>query len=135
VAVVGEDEDVFAGVSAAEADVVEAAVVAEGDGAVGVDAVLADPVVPVDDGDAAGEGLGVGGEPPTTANGSATQVSSRSAAPAARQALPRGPLPEGPCSSAPPTTRTPKRRSTDGDATDRSGGRGRMSVSQKPRSY
>jgi hypothetical protein len=35
--VADQDEDVFAGVAAADADVVQAAVVAEADGAVGVD--------------------------------------------------------------------------------------------------
>ena len=45
VEVVDEHDDVGAGVGAADADVVEAAVVAEGDDAGGVDAVVADAVV------------------------------------------------------------------------------------------
>jgi len=62
VAVVGEDQDVLAGVWSAEADVVESAVVAQCDGAAVADAVLADPVVAVGDGDAGGGGFGAGPE-------------------------------------------------------------------------
>jgi hypothetical protein len=58
VEVVGEDQDPVAGVASAEADVVEAAVVAQGDRAVVADAVVADPVVAVDEGGAGGDGLG-----------------------------------------------------------------------------
>ena len=62
VAVVGEDQDSVAGESAAQADVVESAVVAQGDRAAVAHAVLADPVVPIDDGDTGGKGFGTGGE-------------------------------------------------------------------------
>ena len=58
--VVDEQGDRGAGAAAAQADVVQAAVVADGDGAGGVDAVGADPPVRVDD-QAAGGGLGSGG--------------------------------------------------------------------------
>ena len=47
VQVLDEQQDVGPGVGAADADVVEPAGVAQGDGAVGVDAVGADPVVGV----------------------------------------------------------------------------------------
>lgn len=47
VEVVGEQEDAGLGVGSADADVVEAAVDAQGDGAAGVDAVVTDPVVGV----------------------------------------------------------------------------------------
>src|SRR5689334_21804512 len=47
VAVAGLEQDVGLGVGAADADVVELAGVAQGDGAVGVDAVGADPVMGV----------------------------------------------------------------------------------------
>ena len=53
VEVVDEGHDGCAGVSAADADVVEAAGAAEGDGAGGVDAVVADAMV--------GAGVGAGG--------------------------------------------------------------------------
>jgi hypothetical protein len=49
-----EEDDGGSGVGSAQADVVEAAVVAKGDAAVGVDAVVADPMVGV--GVAAGGG-------------------------------------------------------------------------------
>jgi hypothetical protein len=45
----GQDEDAGSGVAAADADVVEPAVVAEGDHSAGVDLVAADAVVGVDD--------------------------------------------------------------------------------------
>ena len=65
VAVGDEGEDAGAGVCAAEADVSELAVVADGDDAAGVDAVAADPVVVCDawpGGDGAGAGgVGLGG--------------------------------------------------------------------------
>jgi len=60
VQVVDEQGDGGAGEWSAEADVVQAAVVAEGDGAGLVDAVVADPAVWVDVG-AAGGGFGSGG--------------------------------------------------------------------------
>jgi hypothetical protein len=58
----GEDQDAGSGVGAADADVVEAAVVPQGDYPTGVDLVAADAVVAVDD--RAGEWLGFrsGGE-------------------------------------------------------------------------
>ena len=59
--VVGEDQYWLAGVSSAEADVVQSAVVAQGDGAAVADAVLADPVVAVGDGGPGGGGFGAGG--------------------------------------------------------------------------
>ena len=61
VAVVGEDQDSLAGVSSAESDVVQAAVVAQGGSAAGADAVLADAVVAVGDGDPGGNSAGAGG--------------------------------------------------------------------------
>jgi hypothetical protein len=60
VEVVGQDQHALAGVSSAEADVVESAVVAQRDGAAVADAVLADPVVAVGDGDAGGGCFGAG---------------------------------------------------------------------------
>jgi hypothetical protein len=57
---VGEQQDAGSGVGAADADVVEAAAVAEGDFAGGIDAVGADPVVGVG-GPVAGGGFGPGG--------------------------------------------------------------------------
>jgi hypothetical protein len=62
VEVVGEDRDSLAGASSAEADVVEASVVAQGDGAAVADAVLTDPVVGFLDGAPGGAGLGAGVE-------------------------------------------------------------------------
>jgi hypothetical protein len=59
VQILGEEQDAGSGVGAADADVVEAAVVAEGDFAVGVDAVGADTVVGVG-GSVAGGGFGPG---------------------------------------------------------------------------
>ena len=62
VEVVGEHEDAGSACGASEADVVELAVVAQGDDAAGVDAVVSDPVVPVGDRLAGGVGSGSGGE-------------------------------------------------------------------------
>ena len=59
VQVVDEQRDRGAGKSGAEADVVQPAVVAEGDAAAGVDLVLPDPVVGGDD-RAGGDGFGSG---------------------------------------------------------------------------
>jgi hypothetical protein len=57
----GEDEDFGAGPAAADADVVEPAVVAEGELAIGVDVVAADPEVLADaDALAGGDGPGPG---------------------------------------------------------------------------
>lgn len=63
VAVVDEHQDVGSGVGSADADVVQAAVVADGDGAGGVDAVGADSGVGVGGAgfDVAGAGFGQGG--------------------------------------------------------------------------
>jgi hypothetical protein len=58
VEVFDEDQDRSAGVAAADADVVEAAVVAQCDFAAGVDRVMADPVVGGVEGDPGGDGLG-----------------------------------------------------------------------------
>jgi hypothetical protein len=58
VQVVDQDVDGLGAVAAAEADVVQAAVVPQGDLAVGVDGVVSDAVVPADEGLAAGGGLG-----------------------------------------------------------------------------
>src|SRR5262245_65800593 len=58
VLVVGEDEDGLSGVAAADSDVVQAAVVAQGEFPVGVDGVVPDAVVAVGEGLAAGGGLG-----------------------------------------------------------------------------
>jgi hypothetical protein len=58
VAIVDQDEDVGAGVAAADADVVEPAVVAQGEDAAGVDLVVADAVVGVLQGRPVGTALG-----------------------------------------------------------------------------
>ena len=55
-----QDQDGFAGVAAAEADVVQAAVVAQGQLAVGIDPVVPDAVVPADQRGGAGCGFGAG---------------------------------------------------------------------------
>jgi hypothetical protein len=60
VQVLDEQQDFGSGVSPADADVVELAAVAQGDGAGGADLVSADPVVGVG-GPVAGDGLGPGG--------------------------------------------------------------------------
>jgi hypothetical protein len=60
VQVVDQDEDGCAGVAAAQADVVEPAVVPKGQLAVGIDLVVADPEVAVDERDAAGGRFGPG---------------------------------------------------------------------------
>ena len=59
--VVDQDEDRCAGVAAAQADVMQPAVVPQGALAVGVDLVVADPEVAIDQRDAGGGGLGPGG--------------------------------------------------------------------------
>src|SRR5688500_19899031 len=56
-----QDEGGCAGVSAADADVVQPAVVPQGQLAVGVDLVVADPEVAVDQRNSGGGGLGPGG--------------------------------------------------------------------------
>jgi hypothetical protein len=61
VQVVDQDEHGCAGVSAAQADVVQPAVVPQGEFAVGVDLVVADPEVAVDQRNARRGGLGPGG--------------------------------------------------------------------------
>jgi hypothetical protein len=60
VQVVDQDQDGLAAVAAPESDVVQAAVVPQGDLAVGVDGVVPDPVVPADQRLSAGEGFGSG---------------------------------------------------------------------------
>ena len=60
VEVLDEQDDAGSGVGSADADVVESAVVAEGDGAGFVDAVVADPVVGVGVSGVAGQGFGHG---------------------------------------------------------------------------
>ena len=57
-AVLDEDEDAFAGVAAADADVVESAVVAQGEFA--ADGVVADAPGGVVEADAGGDGFGAG---------------------------------------------------------------------------
>ncbi len=70
VEVVDEHEDVGAGVGSADADVVESAVVAQGDRSGGVDAVVADAVV----GSSAGAGgSGLGQQPVDDRRGAAAQ--------------------------------------------------------------
>jgi hypothetical protein len=58
VEVVDQDEDVFAGVAAADSDVVQPAVVAQREHTAGVDAVVPGPVVAGVEGDPGGDGLG-----------------------------------------------------------------------------
>jgi hypothetical protein len=60
VELVDQDEDVGAGVAAADADVVEPAVVAQGEHAAGVELVVADAVLGVVQGQAGRDGLGPG---------------------------------------------------------------------------
>ena len=57
--VLDEQDDVGSGVGSADADVVESAVVAQGDGAGFVDAVVADPVVGVGVAGRSGRALGM----------------------------------------------------------------------------
>jgi hypothetical protein len=61
VAVAGQDQDAGGGVTTAEADVVQAAVVPQGDHPGAVDAVVADAVVAGVDRGSGGDGLGAGG--------------------------------------------------------------------------
>jgi hypothetical protein len=61
VEVLGEDQDAGSGVGSADADVVQAAVDAQGDGAAGVDDVFADAFVGCGLGAGLGCGLGQGG--------------------------------------------------------------------------
>ena len=60
VAILDQDQDVGAGVASADADVVEPAVVAQGEHAAGVDLVVTDAVMGVVQGQAGRDGLGPG---------------------------------------------------------------------------
>jgi hypothetical protein len=61
VQVVNEDQDAGAGVASAETDVVQAAVVAQGDDAAGIDEVASDPGMWGEGERAGGDGFGAGG--------------------------------------------------------------------------